>query len=152
MPLTILRTSLVNAMFRGAFFLYFVFATGYMKTVGFSGNEPAAIGLIAAVFMLVLMIFGSLLADVINRRTIVVIATAALLISAIPHFYTIKTDTHGDRRNHRFWLRIRLRLRRNPDLLHRKESPSFLRSARIETSRREWERFIDQRNDWYIII
>jgi hypothetical protein len=30
MPLTILRTSLVNAMFGGAFFLYFVFGTGYM--------------------------------------------------------------------------------------------------------------------------
>jgi MFS family permease len=91
MPVTILRTSLVNAMFRGAFFLYFVFATGYMKTVGFSGTEPEAIGLIAAVFMLVFMIFGSSLADIINRRTILLIAAAALLISVIPCFYLIKT-------------------------------------------------------------
>ena len=40
MPWTILRTSLVNAMFGGAFFLYFVFGTGYMKAVGFTGDEP----------------------------------------------------------------------------------------------------------------
>ncbi|MFZ0609252.1 MAG: MFS transporter, partial [Xanthobacteraceae bacterium] len=40
MPWTILRTSLVNAMFGGAFFLYFVFGTGYMKAVGFTGNQP----------------------------------------------------------------------------------------------------------------
>jgi MFS family permease len=38
MPLTILRTSLVNAMFGGAFFLYFVFGTSYMKAVGFKGS------------------------------------------------------------------------------------------------------------------
>src|ERR1700691_1088593 len=41
MPWTILRTSLVNAMFGGAFFLYFVFGTGYMKAVGYTGNQPA---------------------------------------------------------------------------------------------------------------
>ena len=69
MPWTILRTSLVNAMFGGAFFLYFVFGTGYMKAVGFTGNEPEYIGLIAAGFMLVFMIVGSFLADYINRRT-----------------------------------------------------------------------------------
>ena len=40
MPLTILRTSLVNAMFGGAFFLYFVFGTSYMKAVGFAGDIP----------------------------------------------------------------------------------------------------------------
>ena len=59
MPLTILRTSVVNAMFGGAFFLYFVFGTGYMKAVGFTGNQPEVIGLIAAFFMLVFMIIGS---------------------------------------------------------------------------------------------
>ena len=40
MPLTILRTSLVNAMFGGAFFLYFVFGTSYMKAAGFTGATP----------------------------------------------------------------------------------------------------------------
>jgi MFS family permease len=40
MPLTILRISLVNAMFGGAFFLYFVFGTSYMKAVGFTGDTP----------------------------------------------------------------------------------------------------------------
>jgi MFS family permease len=93
MPLTILRTSLVNAMFGGAFFLYFVFGTGYMKTVGFSGNEPEAIGLIAAVFMLVFMILGSLLADIINRRATLLISAAALLMAAIPYFYLVKTGS-----------------------------------------------------------
>jgi MFS family permease len=76
MPLTILRTSLVNAMFGGAFFLYFVFGTGYMKAAGFTGTTPETIGLIAAAFMLVFMIIGSLLADVINRRTILLIAAS----------------------------------------------------------------------------
>ncbi len=78
MPWTILRTSLVNAMFGGAFFLYFVFGTGYMKAVGFTGNDPEMIGLIAAGFMLVFMIVGSLLADYINRRTILLIAAVVL--------------------------------------------------------------------------
>jgi len=91
MPLTILRTSLVNAMFGGAFFLYFVFGTGYMKAVGFTGNEPETIGLIAAAFMLVFMIVGSLLADIINRRTILLIAAVVFLIFAIPYFYLINT-------------------------------------------------------------
>ena len=66
MPLTILRTSLVNAMFGGAFFLYFVFGTSYMKAVGFTGDTPEMIGLTAAAFMLVFMLIGSLLADTIN--------------------------------------------------------------------------------------
>ncbi|MFY9692564.1 MAG: MFS transporter, partial [Xanthobacteraceae bacterium] len=70
MPWTILRTSLVNAMFGGAFFLYFVFGTGYMKAVGYTGNQPEYIGLIAAGFMLVFMIVGSFLADYISRRAI----------------------------------------------------------------------------------
>jgi MFS family permease len=91
MPLTILRTSLVNAMFGGAFFLYFVFGTGYMKAVGFTGNTPEAIGLIAAGFMLVFMLVGSLLADYINRRTILLIAAFVLLVFAIPYFYLVST-------------------------------------------------------------
>jgi MFS family permease len=93
MPLTILRTSLVNAMFGGAFFLYFVFGTGYMKAVGFTGEEPEAIGLIAAGFMLVFMIIGSLLADIINRRTILLIAAVVLLIFALPYFYLVNTGS-----------------------------------------------------------
>jgi MFS family permease len=93
MPLTILRTSLVNAMFGGAFFLYFVFGTGYMKAVGFTGDTPEMIGLIAAAFMLVFMIIGSLLADLINRRTILLIAAFVFLIFAIPYFYLINTGS-----------------------------------------------------------
>ncbi len=93
MPRTILRTSLVNAMFGGAFFLYFVFGTGYMKTVGFTGSVPETIGLIAAGFMLVFMIIGSLLADIINRRTILLIAAIVFLIFAIPYFYLINTGS-----------------------------------------------------------
>jgi MFS family permease len=93
MPLRILRTSLVNAMFGGAFFLYFVFGTAYMKAVGFSGSTPETIGLIAAAFMLVFMIIGSLLADFINRRTILLIAASVFLIFAIPYFYLINTGS-----------------------------------------------------------
>ena len=93
MPLTILRTSLVNAMFGGAFFLYFVFGTAYMKAVGFTGSTPETIGLIAAAFMLVFMIIGSLLADIINRRTILLIAASVFLIFAIPYFYLINTGS-----------------------------------------------------------
>jgi len=93
MPLTILRTSLVNAMFGGAFFLYFVFGTGYMKAVGFSENQPETIGLIAAAFMLIFMIIGSLLADRINRRTILLIAAVVFLIFAIPYFYLVNTGS-----------------------------------------------------------
>lgn len=88
---TILRTSLVNAMFGGAFFLYFVFGTGYMKAAGFPGTTPETIGLIAAVFMLIFMIIGSMLADLINRRTILLIAAAVFLVFAIPYFYLINT-------------------------------------------------------------
>ena len=96
MPLTILRTSLVNAMFGGAFFLYFVFGTSYMKAVGFTGNEPEFIGLIAAAFMLVFMFIGSLLADYINRRTILLVSAVVLLIFALPYFYLVNTGS--------FWL------------------------------------------------
>ena len=96
MPGTILRTSLVNAMFGGAFFLYFVFGTSYMKAVGFTGSTPEYIGLIAAAFMLVFMIIGSLLADQINRRTILLIAAVVFLVFAIPYFYLVNTGS--------FWL------------------------------------------------
>jgi MFS family permease len=91
MPLTILRTSLVNAMFGGAFFLYFVFGTSYMKAAGFTGSTPEMIGLIAAAFMLVFMIIGSLLADIINRRTILLIAAVVFLVFAIPYFHLVNT-------------------------------------------------------------
>jgi MFS family permease len=91
MPGTILRTSLVNAMFGGAFFLYFVFGTNYMKGVGLTGSTPEVIGLIAAAFMLVFMIIGAYLADVINRRTILLIAAGVFLVFAIPNFYLIST-------------------------------------------------------------
>lgn len=93
MPLTILRSSLVNAMFGGAFFLYFVFGTSYMKAVGFTGLQPEMIGLIAAAFMLGFMIIGSLLADIINRRTILLIAAVVFLVFAIPYFYLINTGS-----------------------------------------------------------
>jgi MFS family permease len=91
MPLTILRTSLVNAMFGGAFFLYFVFGTSYMKAAGFAGNTPEYIGLAAAGFMLVFMLIGSVLADYINRRTILLIAAVVFLLFAIPYFYLVNT-------------------------------------------------------------
>ena len=91
MPGRILRTSLVNAMFGGAFFLSFVFGTSYMKAVGYKPNQALEIGLIAAAFMLVFMFIGALLADVINRRTILLIAAATFLIFAIPYFYLINT-------------------------------------------------------------
>ncbi len=93
MPLTILRTSVVNAMFGGAFFLYFVFGTSYMKAAGFTGSTPEIIGLIAAGFMLAFMVIGALLADVINRRTILLIAAAVFLVFAIPYFHLVKTGS-----------------------------------------------------------
>ncbi len=93
MPWTILRTSLVNAMFGGAFFLYFVFGTGYMKAVGYTGNQPEQIGLIAAAFMLVFMLIGSFLADFINRRTILLTAAVVFLAFALPYFYLVNTGS-----------------------------------------------------------
>jgi len=93
MPWTILRTSLVNAMFGGAFFLYFVFGTGYMKAAGFTGGQPEMIGLIAAAFMLAFMIIGSLLADYINRRAILLIAAVVFLVWAIPYFHLVNTGS-----------------------------------------------------------
>jgi MFS family permease len=93
MPLVILRTSLVNAMFGGAFFLYFVFGTSYMKAVGFAGSAPEQIGLIAAAFMLVFMIAGSWLADQIGRRAVLLIAAVVLLLFALPYFYLVNTGS-----------------------------------------------------------
>lgn len=93
MPLVILRTSLVNAMFGGAFFLYFVFGTTYMKAVGFAGSEPEQIGLIAAAFMLVFMIIGAWLADVIGRRAVLLIAAVVFLLFAIPYFDLVNTGS-----------------------------------------------------------
>jgi MFS family permease len=87
----ILRTSLVNAMFGGCFFLSFVFGTSYMKAVGYSPSEALEIGLIAAAFMLVFMIIGSLLADRLNRRVILLTAAVTFFIFAIPYFYLINT-------------------------------------------------------------
>src|SRR5580700_9391602 len=87
MPWTILRTSLVNAMFGGAFFLYFVFGTGYMKAVGYPRNQPEIIGLIAAAAMLIFMIIGSFMADYINRRTVLLISAGVLFVFALPYFY-----------------------------------------------------------------
>ncbi len=91
MPLRILRTSLVNAMFGGAFFLSFVFGTSYMEAVGFPAGQALEIGLIAAAFMLVFMIIGSFLADYINRRTVLLVSAITFLIFAIPYFYLINT-------------------------------------------------------------
>jgi MFS family permease len=93
MPGTIIRTSLVNAMFGGAFFLYFVFGTSYMKAVGFTGSTPEYIGLIAAAFMLVFMVIGSLLADIINRRAILLVAAIVFLVFAIPYFHLVNTGS-----------------------------------------------------------
>jgi MFS family permease len=41
--------------------------------------------------MLLFMIIGSLLADIINRRTILLIAAVVFLVFAIPYFYLINT-------------------------------------------------------------
>ena len=91
LPGRILRMSLVNAMFGGAFFLSFVFGTGYMKVVGFTGGQAEAIGLIAAASMLVFMIIGAFLADKISRRVVLLIAAVTFLVFAIPYFYLINT-------------------------------------------------------------
>jgi MFS family permease len=93
MPLRILRTSLVNAMFGGVFFLSFVFGTSYMKSVGYTGTEADAIGLIAAAFMFVFMLIGSLLTDLINRRTILLISAVVSFVFALPFFYLINTGS-----------------------------------------------------------
>ena len=89
MPLRILRTSLVNAMFGGAFFLSFVFGTGYMKAVGFTGTQAESVGLIAAASMLLFMYVGARLADRINRRTVLLLSAAVFLVWAIPYFYLL---------------------------------------------------------------
>jgi MFS family permease len=91
MPLRIIRTSFVNAMFSGAFFLSFVFGTSYMKAVGFTSTQAEIIGLIAAAFMLGFMIIGSLLADRLNRRTVLLTSAIVFLIFTIPYFSLINT-------------------------------------------------------------
>lgn len=93
MPLVILRTSLVNAMFGGAFFLYFVFGTTYMKAVGFADAAPEQIGLIAAAFMLGFMIIGAWLADIVGRRVVLLIAAVVFLLFAIPYFWLVNTGS-----------------------------------------------------------
>jgi MFS family permease len=91
MPLRIIRTSFVNAMFSGAFFLSFVFGTTYMKAVGFTSTQAEVVGLIAAAFMLVFMIIGSLLADKLNRRTVLLTSAIVFLVFVIPYFYLLNT-------------------------------------------------------------
>jgi MFS family permease len=98
MPLRILRTSVVNAMFGGAFFLSFVFGTSYMKAVGYTGTEAETIGLIAAASMFVFMVIGALLSDIINRRTILLASAIVFLVWAIPYFYLINLGN--------FWLAV----------------------------------------------
>jgi Arabinose efflux permease len=91
MPGRILRTSVVNAMFSGAFFLCFVFGTSYMKVVGFTAGQAEAIGLLAAAFMLGFMIIGAFLADRISRRAVLLTSAITFLVFAIPYFYLINT-------------------------------------------------------------
>ena len=62
-----------------------------MKAVGFGGDIPEKIGLVAAAFMLVFMLLGATLADHINRRTVLLIAAAVFLVFAIPYFYLVGT-------------------------------------------------------------
>ena len=95
MPLRILRTSLVNAMFGGAFFLSFVFGTSYMKAVGFTSLQAESIGLIAAASMLIFMIIGSLIADLVNRRVVLLTAAIVFFVFAIPYFYLINMKSFG---------------------------------------------------------
>ena len=91
MPMRIIRTSFVNAMFSSAFFLSFVFGTSYMKAVGFTATQAEVAGLIAAAFMLGFMIIGSLLADKLNRRTVLLTSACVFLVFTIPYFYLINT-------------------------------------------------------------
>jgi MFS family permease len=91
MPMRIIRTSFVNAMFSGAFFLSFVFGTSYMKAVGFTSTQAETIGLIAAVFMLGFMIIGALLADRLNRRMVLLTSAVVFLVFTIPYFDLVNT-------------------------------------------------------------
>jgi len=92
MPMRIIRTSFVNAMFSGAFFLSFVFGTSYMKAVGFTALQAETIGLIAAASMFVFMIIGSLIADKLNRRTVLLTSAVVFLVFIIPYFHLINTQ------------------------------------------------------------
>ncbi|HVE23029.1 MAG TPA: MFS transporter [Acidocella sp.] len=93
MPMRIIRTSFVNAMFSSAFFLSFVFGTSYMKAVGFTATQAEVAGLISAAFMLGFMIIGSLLADKLNRRTVLLTSAVVFLVFTIPYFYLINTHS-----------------------------------------------------------
>lgn len=55
-----------------------------MEAVGFTGSTAEVIGLIAASFVLAFMVVGSLFADIIDRRTILLIAASVLFVCAIP--------------------------------------------------------------------
>ncbi len=92
MPMRIIRTSFVNAMFGGAFFLSFVFGTSYMKAVGFTALQAETIGLIAAASMFVFMIIGSLVADKLNRRMVLLTSAVVFLVFIIPYFDLINTQ------------------------------------------------------------
>ncbi|HQT62230.1 MAG TPA: MFS transporter [Acidiphilium sp.] len=91
MPGRILRTSMVNAMFSGAFFLCFVFGTSYMKAVGFTATQAETIGLIAAGSMFIFMYLGARLADRLNRRIVLLTSAGVFLVFAIPYFDLINT-------------------------------------------------------------
>jgi MFS family permease len=62
-----------------------------MQAVGFSALQAEFAGLIAAAFMLFFMLLGARVADQINRRTVLFIASSALLVLALPYFLLINT-------------------------------------------------------------
>jgi MFS family permease len=70
-----------------------VFCQDYRSQFGFTGSTPEVIGLIAAAFMLMFMIIGSLLADMIDRRTILLVTAVVFLVFAIPYFYLVNTGS-----------------------------------------------------------
>ena len=122
MPLTILRTSLVNAMFGGAFFLYFVFGTAYMKTVGFTGidarnNRADRRSFHAGVHdhRFAARRHHQPPDDPVDRRHRVPGLRHPVFLSD-QHRQLLTRDHRGD---YRIWLRVRLRLWRDPDLLYR---------------------------------
>ena len=142
---TILRTSLVNAMFGGAFFLYFVFGTSYMKAVGFAGDiredRPDRRGVHAPVHADRRGLGGPHQPpdrSVDRRRR----------VSGLRHSLFL-SGRHGqcrpgdDRRRDRIQFRVRLRLRRHSDVLHR-EFPDPLsrlgRQRRLSSRAGLWRR------------
>ena len=146
MPLTILRTSLVNAMFGGAFFLYFVFGTSYMKAVGFTGSSPGdhrayRCGLHVGVHDHRLVAcrrhgptHGSL-----DRRERPARVRHPLLL----HGQHRQFCSRRDRRDHRFRLCVRIWLRRHPRFLYRELSdplPCVRRERRLSDLADIWRR------------